>query len=67
MIGAVFFISLLGTTISFIYLYKLDQNIKEIEIIKPNINRIINKKTPLTSEEYIDLITFINTNKNKRI
>ena len=67
MIGAVFFISLLGTTISFIYLYKLDQNIKEIEIIKPNINRIINKKTPLTSEENIDLITFINTNKNKRI
>ncbi len=67
MIGAVFFISLLGTTISFIYLYKLDQNIKEIEIIKPNINRIINKKTPLTSEENIDLITFINTNKNKLI
>ena len=67
MIGAVFFISLLGTTISFIYLYKLEQNIKEIEIIKPNINRIINKKTPLTSEENIDLITFINTNKNKRI
>jgi len=67
MIGAVFFISLLGTTISFIYLYKLDQNIKEIEIIKPNINRIINKKTPLTAEENIDLITFISTNKNKRI
>jgi len=44
MIGAVFFISLLGTTISFIYLYKLEQNIKEIEIIKPNINKIMNKK-----------------------
>ncbi len=67
MIGAVFFISLLGTTISFIYLYKLDQNIKEIEIIKPNINKIMNKKKPLTLEEEIDLITFINTNKNKLI
>jgi len=67
MIGAIFFISLLGTTISFIYLYKLDQNIKEIEIIKPNINKIMNKKKPLTLEEEIDLITFINTNKNKLI
>jgi hypothetical protein len=67
MIGAVFFISLLGTTISFIYLYKLEQNIKEIEIIKPNINKIMNKKKPLTLEEEIDLITFINTNKNKLI
>lgn len=67
MIGAVFFISLLGTTISFIYLYKLDQNIKDIEIIKPNINKIMNKKKPLTLEEEIDLITFINTNKNKLI
>ena len=67
MIGAIFFISLLGTTISFIYLYKLEQNIKEIEIIKPNINKIMNKKKPLTLEEEIDLITFINTNKNKLI
>ena len=46
MIGAIIFISILGTTISSYYLYKIKEKIKE---------------------DKFDLITIINTNKNKRI
>jgi hypothetical protein len=45
-IGAIIFVSVLATSISSYYLYKVNEKIKENEI---------------------DLITYINTNKNKLI